>query len=662
MAGANPQRTSWVSDEVKGQLYPAWYRKIEPYIPDRVQVVAANNTLFISTSRGLYALDAASGAQKWTYATQLPLGNSPTINNNIAYVGGFDRKIHAINALTGAGLWTFEAGAGFDTNPLVIEGKVFAGNRDGYFYAVYAEGSQKGQLAWKFRSGGPIHYSAAYDAGVIYFASDDMHAYALNSSTGAQVWKSAKLPGVGFQSWWPVVYQNTIILTGSSAYRNNVPPGDVVNGQQQIEADCLFPNGQTSGALIGSRGSDGWINAAGAEHCIEDYPWRRTYFVLNKTSGVEVTYDFDSDGKADYAPIFWFGARAGNRFPAIVGKDGIVYQSASYTSDQYGFRGHVVGWTIGTAKLSTPSAITLANDEPMAYSAGGSMIYWTHCCDRSSGGVDTSTPNTGSIDSSREWRYYDEGGRMLTNLVPGYNSMYRSMDIDAVYSGINGTYGIHGDQSPPIPYNGKLYMIRSNAIIAFGPSTSAPASLPLAQTQGAASTVSITRDQLKQKLADEVQKVINVGHLRTAYGISGNFDRVGHAECGENLLDYWHDPSDSIYTLLRALPHLPAGMQPGALSYLQSEFTNYSPYNYVHIGWAQGAAREAFDLPPEIQSALSAQPASAWATYDFSGWAWPPHLYYTLWKYAQVFPANARQIFDAAQANAPLESPRLIQN
>ncbi len=144
MAGANPQRTSWTAEEVRGSLDPLWYKPFEPYIPQRVQIVAANNLLYVATSAGLYALDAATGSTAWVYPTEMPLGHSPTIANGVAYVGGFDHKLHAINALTGAGIWTFEAGAGFQTNPLVVNGLVLAGNRDGTFYAIYADGASAG--------------------------------------------------------------------------------------------------------------------------------------------------------------------------------------------------------------------------------------------------------------------------------------------------------------------------------------------------------------------------------------------------------------------------------------------------------------------------------------------------------------------------------------
>ena len=122
MAGANPQRTSWSEEEVRGRLQPVWYRPIEPYIPAKVQIIAAEGLLFIATARGLYALDAETGAERWVYATELPLGHSPTVVDGVAYVGGLDHQLHAVDAGTGERLWTFEAGAGFDTNPLAVNG------------------------------------------------------------------------------------------------------------------------------------------------------------------------------------------------------------------------------------------------------------------------------------------------------------------------------------------------------------------------------------------------------------------------------------------------------------------------------------------------------------------------------------------------------------
>src|SRR3990172_2499012 len=142
MVAANPQRTSHVPNtasnqtEIRGDLRPVWYRPINPYINYKTQVIAANDLLYISTARGLYAIytgdraGTTAGDLAWVYPTELPLGNSPTVVGDVLYVGGFDKRMHAIRAnpdpsslptdpatgyrINNQVLWTFEAEAGFE--------------------------------------------------------------------------------------------------------------------------------------------------------------------------------------------------------------------------------------------------------------------------------------------------------------------------------------------------------------------------------------------------------------------------------------------------------------------------------------------------------------------------------------------------------------------
>ena len=82
-------------------------------------------------------------------------------------------------------------------------------------------------------------------------------------------------------------------------------------------------------------------------------------------------------------------------------------------------------------------------DEAMAYSAGGNLVYWNHCCDRSAGAIDIAKP----YSSQQEWVYFDYN---LNNLIPGYSIMYNKSA--GSYGSQNGVYWNHGDQNPPIPY------------------------------------------------------------------------------------------------------------------------------------------------------------------------------------------------------------------
>jgi hypothetical protein len=684
MAGANPQRTSWSSEEVLGDLRAVWYRPIEPFIPHRVQIIAAYDNIYLSTASGLYAFDAVTGAEKWVYPTEFPLGHSPTIYEGVAYVGGFDHKLHAIDALTGQGLWTFEGGAGFDSNPLVVGNKVYAGNRDGFLYAVNISGSAVGQLAWKFETGGPIHFSAAYKDGVLFFASNDSYAYALNASDGSLLWKSKKLPGAGFHSWWPVVYQNYVIFAGSSNYRfgSEVGPGSL----PKFEMEEVFPNFKSDprGTLIGQLGAQpgSWasgtptinmsqpnITPNGSTLSITEYyeqkPWRRTYLILNRFSGQEYTTDFDSDGKPEYAPILFLGANgSGNRYPPVVGSDNVLYQTNLYMSDPAIAGGQITGWQIGTPYISIISMDWGAVDEPHAYAAGGNLIYWNLCCDRQSGSIDISIPNTdfasnvlNSVDpptgpADRDREYHFSNG---PDTIPGYAVGYYGSDKSpfASFGGQNGVYGYHGDVSAPIPYKGMVFMHRSNALIAMADAPAGTATaLPMAQTvEVNKNAPTISDDLLKGRLTGEVQKILAAGHLRPGYLNSGIFDFRARFECGDFLSDYFHSTGDVIYFLARALPYLDPALQEQTKAYIKSEFEAFPPYQYNHNGWQSGAAREVFDLPPETAAAMASSPPKN-ANTNFLGWDFAPHTFYALWKYAELF-GGAGAIFEASKGKLP---------
>jgi hypothetical protein len=114
------------------------------------------------------------------------------------------------------------------------------------------------------------------------------------------------------------------------------------------------------------------------------------------------------------------------------------------------------------------------------------------------------------------------------------------------------------------------------------------------------------------------------------------------------MLDYWHNPSDTIYTLLQVLPYLSDDLQLETRDYLIKEFDNYSPYKYEHIGW-KGAAREAFLLPPEVESDMKNMGPET-GTFGFAGWEFSPFSFYALWKYAEEF-GGAKTIFDLSKGN-----------
>lgn len=685
MVAANPQRTSWVSEEVSGNLQVEWYRPIEAYIPQNSQVIAANGLLYVSTAKGLYALNAANGDLVWRYDTELPLGNSPTVVDGAVYVGGYDRKLHALDASTGQHLWAFTgAKAGYDTNPLVVNGKVFVGNRDGTIYALGAHGTpEQGQLLWKYKTGGPIHLSAAYKDGIVYFASNDMYAYALYANTGALVWKSKKLPGSQYQSYWPVIYGDKVIFAMAHNYRisseaNRLPgitsvkkvdgtPFSSYAGMKQYD---LFP-GVTGQAKLGTPvTSQAWSHGypvIDLSTTVSDYlednpnpdtyhhkPWRRVFAVLNISDGHEYTYDSDHDGYDEYIPITWWGTNSGNRYPPIVGPDNILYQSTMYEccSDP---KGRVMGWNPAVPTYLSVLEGFGAVAEPQALSGGGNLIYRNLCCDRRGDyfSIEQSGPR-GII-----WSYnlqddlapgYDEMWKKLPGL-PNYNSWYTGgLDTD------NGAYHSHGDQNPIVPHQGRLFVHRSNAIIAFGPGTG-PGKRSLITINNIPDTnATLTMPDVANRLETEIQKIIIVGDLRPGYYNNGQF----HYRW---LADYFDNPGDTLYTLSIAYPYLSSQIQTQLKPYLRNYFnTHFDNEMLATVGWVDAngkpkPARESGDMPPEVEADLVNYPPrqnsiSAWLT-----WSYPPHNFYAMWKYALIFPEDIDTIYILAKSKLVVPMP-----
>jgi len=667
MTAANPQRTSWISNEVPPNLHLKWYRPIEAYIPQNVQVIASNGLLYISTARGLYALNADNGSVVWRFDTELPLGNSPTVMDSVVYVGGYDRKLHALDAINGTHFWEFSgAGAGFDTNPLVVDGMVIAGNRDGYMYAIGAHRtSRQGQLIWKFKTNGSIHLSSAYQNGVVYFASDDNYAYALQANTGSLIWKSSKLPGDGFHSWWPVIFRDKVIFSAATGYRNRVIPGTLsvtdASGQpydsvDDMDRDAIFP-GDPDGELVGPlSGSESWTNgypvidASSISEYYEDNPnydqfkhkpWRRTTIMLNLSNGREYTFNSDNDNYPEYIPIARAGGDSGNRYPPIVGPDGILYQSNVYQKF-YLPQIRVMGWKYGTSDFSLLKAQG-AIDEPSALSGGGNIIYRNLCCDRVGDWFSIINPSL----SGTLWDY----NTTLEQLAPGYDNMWTVLPTNSRMLGwykgntssINGIYHNHGDQNPIIPYRGNLYTHRSNAIIAFG-SQPGPGALPVVTIRAVNNTSnSPTYSDLIANLETEIEKMLDRGHLRPGYYNNGTFNVYSE------LADYFNNPGDTLYTLALAYPYLSSELQSRTAAYLRSEFQTYfDPNMYSTIGWNEGAPRESMPLPPETEASIASLGPEVAVGPRFS-WPYPQQNFYGLWKYAQIFPADVERVYQLAK-------------
>lgn len=655
MLGANPQRTSSVPDEVRGNLGAHWYRPFEAYINYKTQVIAAAGKLFISTARGLYALDAGSGAISWVYPTQVPLGHSPTFANGRVYVGSYDRTIHAIDATTGrkANGWTSHVAlAGYETNPLVVNGRVYAGNRDGYFYCLDAN---TGSLIWRFKTGAAIRNSAAMDAqGTIYFASEDLYGYALRDAGASYqlVWKSNKMLGDTFATYWPVVFRNWVIWSGSSGYFGTPPYAQSTQLSWEDKNDInanLAPAGSAPGDWPAGTVT---LDASPILQYYENKPHRRRVFMLNRANGVEYTFDTDGDGRPEYAPFTWTGVtQSGAKYPPVVGNDGVLYSDTdtSATASMWTPAGALVGWTPGSRYVSRVmewNKWEQAADEPMTFSVGGRVAYWSLCCDREAGSFDLTIPFG---TPNRWWLYWQYNGRF--SVFPNYQPLYFNDDMDGwgVYGGPQGIYGKHGAQNPWVPYQGRIYRIMGNAVVAMGPGGGATTPLTTAAIVPATEApVPPAVSDLRARLEEEIQKMATAGHLKPGLFKSnigdGHLNGNGNTEMDQGVF-YFSSPGETVLTLVRALPHLTGSALTQARAYLQSEITNFPLETYAYVGHVEGVSRQAADVPPELQSAFAGVGKQT-SVVNNQPWQFPMINFYAAWKYAAAYPAEAARLYN----------------
>ncbi len=699
MSGANPNRTSWISEEVDTNLNVEWYRPIEAYIPQHFQLITVNNLIYVATANGLYALRAENGDLAWRFDTEMPMGNSPTVFEGKVYIGNFDKKLYVLDAANGSLLWSFDgAVAGYSVNPIVIRDSytnnqpiILTGNRDGNFYAIGGHGHpQQGQVLWKYSmpNNSPIQMSAAYKEGIVYTTAMNNRLYALRVNTsnpsGSLVWQTEPFMGDTFAAYWPVIYRDKVIVVKSSDITDGLRPGGssltsptgtrygTFNAAETADIGALSPDGSI-GERISSLPWSGGYDVTNSRYALEyleeptpeeiqndpaglnrhnHKPWRREYYVINQSDGKEFTFDSDGDGLKEYIPVLYWRAESGPMYPPVVGPNNIAYITARY------LRGYVMGWNIDQPQyLSFPDSTSFALDEPAGLSMGGNRINVSLCCDRPA--------HSFSANSAQPIRTYWSYTLDGSGKAPGYDEMWQLFPVNisrhqATYVGAMDWYGTsddgvkttnasfhsHGVQNPLIPHQGRKFIHRSNAIIALGPGTpqGKKSYLPIQEVQTPVRTLN-----LNSLLDTEINKMIDAGHLKPGYHVQNQFSLTLYG----SLPHYFAFPADTLMVLSMAYPHLSDQTKNRLSTYIREEWDMYFyPTAYATRGWADGVARHPIPLAPEVSSDFNNLQKSAQASGHI--WQYPQQGIYGMWKYALNVPESQRpsiqQIYSVAKS------------
>jgi outer membrane protein assembly factor BamB len=161
-----------------------WRRTIDQ--TESSPLVADGTVYFGSTNGRVYALSAATGAERWSYETGGPVKASPALDHGRLFVGNYDGgDFDALDARTGKLLWQSGGHGNFYAGASVVAGRVYVGSVD---HSVYAFSARTGEQLWSFGTGSYVYASTAVWRGIVFVGSYDHTFYAINGSTGTLRW------------------------------------------------------------------------------------------------------------------------------------------------------------------------------------------------------------------------------------------------------------------------------------------------------------------------------------------------------------------------------------------------------------------------------------------------------------------------------------------
>ncbi|MCA6124245.1 PQQ-dependent dehydrogenase, methanol/ethanol family [Bradyrhizobium sp. WSM 1704] len=160
-----------INAENVGKLQLVYSMSLASLRSNEASPVVIGKTLYVSTSWGpkyVYAIDAATGARKWTWQPDIPDDvlqyaccdvNSRGVSyaDGKIFVGRLDGKLTALDAETGKELWTstvvdYKQGSVITSPPLIVRDKVitgFGGGEYGVRGALQAYSLKDGKLLWQ---------------------------------------------------------------------------------------------------------------------------------------------------------------------------------------------------------------------------------------------------------------------------------------------------------------------------------------------------------------------------------------------------------------------------------------------------------------------------------------------------------------------------------
>jgi outer membrane protein assembly factor BamB len=145
--------------------------------------------VFFGDSTGvLYALDAATGKERWKFQTKGTIDNSPNIDRKTdrVLVGSQDGNLYALDAASGKNVWTYKIDNQIRCFPTIAERNCFVAGCDSKFHIVDLD---KGTAKATVDIESPTGSTPAVLGDNVYFGTEGNEFIALNWKTAKIVWR-----------------------------------------------------------------------------------------------------------------------------------------------------------------------------------------------------------------------------------------------------------------------------------------------------------------------------------------------------------------------------------------------------------------------------------------------------------------------------------------
>jgi outer membrane protein assembly factor BamB len=228
-------------------------------------MAASDERLVVAAKGDLYALDASTGAVRWTaragpltappvvhgewlfvasaeHVTCYRLGDGtsvwsretgaveerPAVEGTRVYVATADGRVIALEIASGEPAWEFDIGIN-PTEPLVYDGRVFIGSAGKRLCSLFLESGRKKRDDWCYQVGAAVIGRPAADATHVYFVALDNLLRAHDRKNGAFRWKKdlRYRPAAG-----PLLVGTSVAVPGSV---RAVPVFDARSGSKTID-------------------------------------------------------------------------------------------------------------------------------------------------------------------------------------------------------------------------------------------------------------------------------------------------------------------------------------------------------------------------------------------------------------------------------------------